>query len=86
MAESVRMAVCPMAQTCRKMMAKRKPATAMVFAALALIVLGIAVLVAPQVLVWLVGVALIMMGLAALMLPGLVRRTGGRSGSVHGKT
>ena len=76
MAESVPMPTCPMAETCKGMMAKPMSQFALVIPGAILIVLGVTVLVEPRILAWLVAIALIVMGIAMLALTKFVRRVG----------
>ena len=72
------MPMCPMAETCKGMM--EKPTLGMIFTVpgIVLIALGIAVIVEPRILVWLVALALIMMGAATLMMARFMRGIGER--------
>lgn len=72
------MPMCPMAETCKGMM--EKPGSGLMFTipAIILIVLGIAVIIEPRILAWLVALALIMMGAATLMMARFMRRIGER--------
>jgi uncharacterized membrane protein HdeD (DUF308 family) len=67
-----------MAETCKGMM--EKPTSRLMFTVpgIVLIALGIAVIVEPRILVWLVALALIMMGAATLMMARLMRGIGER--------
>ena len=72
------MSMCPMAETCKGMM--EKPTSGLMFSVpgIVLIALGIAVIVEPRILVWLVALALIMMGTATLMMARFMRGIGER--------
>ena len=72
------MPMCPMAETCKGMM--EKPTSGLMFSVpgIVLIALGIAVIVEPRILVWLVALALIMMGAATLMMARFMRGIGER--------
>ena len=78
MAETVLMPMCPMAETCKGMMQKPLSNFALILPGVLLIVLGVAVLVEPRILVWLVAVALIVMGVAMLIMAKFVRGIGKR--------
>ena len=78
MAETVPMPMCPMAETCKGMMQKPLSNFALILPGVLLIVLGVAVLVEPRILVWLVAVALIVMGVAMLIMAKFVRGIGKR--------
>lgn len=81
MSETTAMPSCPMAATCRGMMENRKSRFLMIVPGLLFIVLGVTIIMYPQILVWLVAIAFIMMGLAMLMMVNSMRRFGKR---VHG--
>jgi len=67
MTESTSTPTCPMAAACKGMMDKPMSGLVLVIPALVFVILGVAVLIAPQVLAWLVGIALIVMGVAILV-------------------
>lgn len=72
------MPMCPMAETCRGMM--EKPSSGLMFTlpGIALILLGVAVIVEPRILGWLVAFALITMGGAILIMGRFMRGIGER--------
>ena len=74
--ESAPMPMCPMAGTCKKMM--NKPFSGMMLTApgIVFIVLGIAVLVEPRILAWLIAIVFIAMGAGMLMVGRLMRDAG----------
>jgi Flp pilus assembly protein TadB len=72
------MSMCPMAETCKGMMAKPHSRLALSLPGVVLIILGVLVIVEPRILVWLVAIALIVMGISMLMLSRFVRRVGQR--------
>lgn len=72
------MAMCPMASMCKGMMDKPLSSFILIVPGLVLIILGVAVLIEPRVLVWLVAIALIVMGGAVLMLAKFMRKIGER--------
>lgn len=72
------MAMCPMAETCKGLMDKPLSSFILIVPGLVLIILGVAVLIEPRVLVWLVAIALIVMGGAVLMLAKFMRKIGER--------
>jgi Flp pilus assembly protein TadB len=78
MAETVPMPMCPMAETCKGMMEKPLSSFVLVVPGLVLIALGVAVVVEPRILVWLVAVALILTGFAMLGMAKFMRRIGKR--------
>ena len=67
MAEHTPMPMCPMAATCESMMNKPMSGTLFLIPGILLIALGLAVLVEPRILVWLVGLAFIAMGCMVLV-------------------
>ena len=78
MMETVPMSMCPMAETCKGMMERPLPNFALIMPGLVLIALGVAVLVEPRILVWLVAIALIVMGIAMLVMAKFLRGIGKR--------
>ena len=84
MTESVPMPMCPMAETCKGMMEKPFSGFAMIVPGIVLIILGVAVLIEPRILAWLVAVVFIVMGTAMLMLTRIMRRVAERFQSMHG--
>ena len=69
---------CPMAEACKGM--SGKPTSGIMFAipALILIAVGVAVIIAPQILAWLVGVILIAMGGAIFLMGRFMRKFASR--------
>jgi len=84
MAESASLPMCPMAETCRGMMAKPRSGFGLIVAGSVLIILGVAVVVEPRILLWLVAVALVGMGIAMLMIAKFMRTLGARFRGRHG--
>lgn len=84
MAETTPMPMCPMAETCKGMMRKPFSGFALIIPGIVLIILGVAVLIEPRILLWLVAVALIVMGIAMLMLSRFMRNVGKRFQGMHG--
>lgn len=82
MEEKLSMSTCPMARACKGMTEKPGTSLWMIIPGLIFIALGIAIILYPQVLVWLVAIALIVMGLAMLMMINFMRGFGKR---IHGK-
>ena len=78
MVEATPMSMCPMAETCKGMMARPRSGLMLLVPGLVLIILGVAVIIEPQILVWLVAIALIVMGAAMLMIARFVRNSGKR--------
>jgi uncharacterized membrane protein HdeD (DUF308 family) len=73
-----------MAETCKGMMEKPLPGFVLIVPGILLIILGVAVLIEPRVLIWLVAAALIVMGIAMLMLTMFVRKVGRRFQGIRG--
>ena len=73
MAEHTSMPVCPMAETCSRLTSKRISGALFLVPGVVLIALGLAVLIEPRILVWLVGLAFIAMGCMVLMCSRFMR-------------
>lgn len=78
MAETAPISMCPMGETCRRMVGKSGSGFWMTIPGVVFIALGVAIIIFPQILVWLVAVALIVMGLAMLMMVNFMRNMGKR--------
>ena len=78
MEDRISMPTCPMAETCKGMMEKPSTSLWMIVPGLVFIVLGIAIILYPQILAWLVSLALIVVGLAMLAMVSFMRRMGKR--------
>jgi uncharacterized membrane protein HdeD (DUF308 family) len=74
MTESNSTATCPMANACKGMMNKPMAGPVLVIPALVFVILGVAVLIEPQILAWIVGIVLIVMGIAMLVFGRFMRR------------
>ncbi len=83
MTESMRMPMCPMAETCKGMMDKPFSGFMIVIPGIFLIVLGFVVLIEPRTLVWLMAAVLVLMGIAMLMIGRVMRKFGERIQSTH---
>ena len=83
MAEPIPMPMCQMAETCKGMMEKPRSGFALIVPAVLFIILGVAVIIEPRILVWLVAIALIVMGIAMLMLAKFARKIGRRFQGTH---
>ena len=79
MIESTSTPTCPMAAACKGMMDKSMSGLVLVIPALIFVIFGVAVLIEPQILAWLVGIALILMGIAMLLFGRYMRRFSERS-------
>jgi uncharacterized membrane protein HdeD (DUF308 family) len=73
-----------MAETCKGMMGKRLSGFVSIVPGIVLIILGVAVVIEPRILVWLVAIALVVAGVAMLMLAMFMRRVGARFQGMHG--
>jgi len=82
MEEQVSMSACPMAKACKGMTEKPGTSLWMIIPGLVFVALGIAIILYPQILVWLVAIALIVMGFAMLMMVNFMRSFGKR---IHNK-
>jgi uncharacterized membrane protein HdeD (DUF308 family) len=78
MAETAAKSTCPMAERCKGMMEKPGSRFWMIIPGLVFIVLGVTIIMYPQVLVWFVAIALIVMGAAMLMMVNFMRNIGKR--------
>jgi uncharacterized membrane protein HdeD (DUF308 family) len=74
-----------MAETCKGMMEKPSSGFMLIIPGIVLIILGVAVIIEPLILVWLVAIALIVMGIAVLMLTAFMRKIGKRFRAVEGQ-
>ena len=70
--------MCPMAETCKGMMEKPGSGVWMLIPGILFIVLGVMIILYPQILAWLIAIALIVMGIAALIMTNIMRRIGKR--------
>jgi len=78
MEDRISMPTCPMAETCKGMMERPGTSLWMIIPGLVFVVLGIAIIVYPQILAWLVSLALIVVGLSMLAMVSFMRRMGKR--------
>lgn len=78
MTEAAPMPTCPMAETCKGMMEKPGSSFWMIIPGLVFIVLGVAIILYPQILAWLVAMALIVMGVSMLVMVNFMRGIGKR--------
>lgn len=79
MVDTAPQAMCPMAATCKGMMEKPRSGLMLMVPGFIFIILGVAVLIEPQILVWLVAIALVVMGIAMLMMANFMRKIGHRA-------
>lgn len=78
MAEAARMPMCPMAETCKGMMARPFSIFTLIMPGLVFILLGVLIIIWPAILVWFVAIAFVLVGVMMLMMAGFVRRVGSR--------
>ena len=78
MVETTPMSMCPMAETCKVMMAKPGSGLWMMIPGVLFIALGVFIILYPQILAWLIAIALIVMGIAMLMMINFMRGIGKR--------
>ncbi len=83
MTETTAMPMCPMAEMCKGVIEKPGSGIWMIIPGLVFIFLGVAIILYPQILVWLVAVALIVMGFAMLMMVNFMRKIGKRVRGAH---
>ena len=83
MTESTSAPPCPMAAMCKGMTDKPKSGLVLLIPALIFVIFGVAILIAPQILAWLVGIALIVMGVAMLLFGRFMRGFAKRSQETH---
>jgi uncharacterized membrane protein HdeD (DUF308 family) len=84
MAQPTAMPICPMAETCKGMMEKPTSGFMLIIPGLILIALGVAVVLEPRILVWLVAIVLVAMGAFMLVLAMFMRKVGMRFRGMHG--
>ena len=72
-----------MAAMCKGMTDKPKSGLVLFIPALIFMIFGVAILIAPQILAWLVGIALIVMGVAMLLFGRFMKGFANRSHGTH---
>lgn len=70
------MSMCPMAETCKRMMKKPLSGIALSVPGFALMLLGVVVLIEPRILAWVVAATFIVLGAFMLMAASFIRRIG----------
>ena len=75
------MQMCPMAETCKGMMEKPGSSLWMIAPGIIFIVLGVAIIVYPQILAWIVAIAMIVMGVGMLIMVNFMRGIGRKFGN-----
>ena len=83
MTEPAPMPTCPMAESCKGMMKKPFSSVMLIIPGLVFILLGIATVLEPRILVWLIAAALVLFGLMLLVMASFVRRIGMRFRNMH---
>jgi uncharacterized membrane protein HdeD (DUF308 family) len=78
MAENSTTPMCPMANMCKGMIDNPRSGYLLTVPGFIFIVLGMVIILYPQILAWLVAIALIVIGLAMLMMASFMQRTGGK--------
>lgn len=66
--------MCPMAETCGGMMNRRRMGVAPLFMGAIFILLGIAIIVEPRIIVWVLAAMLIFMGIMMMLMAGFMRK------------
>ena len=84
MGQTITMPTCPMAETCKGMMDKPRSGILMLIPGLILIVLGVSIIMYPQILAWFLAIALIVMGIAMILMVNFMRKFGKRMQNRHG--
>lgn len=72
------MPTCPMAETCGRMMTRRRIGFAPLLMGAIFILLGIAIIAEPRIIVWILAAMLIFMGIMMLVMARFMRRMGER--------
>ena len=70
--------ICPMAAMCRGTIEKPKSAYLLLIPGVLLMLIGVAIVVEPRILVWLVGGILVLLGLAVTLAARALHRTAAR--------
>ncbi len=78
--EPTPMPMCPMAETCKGMMARPFSNLTLILPGVVFVALGVAIVLEPRILAWLIAIAFILMGLVSFMVARFVRRIGTRLG------
>lgn len=76
--ETTPMAMCPMAETCKGIMEKPMSGLMLIVPGIMFVILGVAVLIEPRILIWLMAIALVVTGIAMLALNRFMRKIGQR--------
>lgn len=77
------MPMCPMAETCKRMMARPLSNITLILPGVVFIALGVAIVLEPRILAWLIAIAFILMGLMSFMMARFMRRIGTRFGNTR---
>lgn len=76
MAETGPMSMCPMSGMCRRMMDRTGSGFWMIIPGVLFIVLGVLIMMYPQILAWFIAIMLILMGVGMLMMINFMRGSG----------
>jgi uncharacterized membrane protein HdeD (DUF308 family) len=79
MARTPPIPMCPMAETCGRMMNGRRMAVAPLFMGAIFILLGIAIILEPRIIIWALAAMLIFMGIMMLVMAGFMRKMSERN-------
>jgi len=72
------MPMCPMAEACKSMMKRPLSKITLILPGVVFIALGVAIVLEPRILAWLIAIAFILIGIMAFMMARFVRRLGAR--------
>lgn len=86
MAQTPPLPMCPMAETCSRMMKSRRMGVAPFLMGAIFILLGIVIIIEPRIIVWVLAAMLIFMGFMMLMMAGFMRKMGERFQANQGPT
>ena len=78
------MEMCPMASMCKGMMGKPGSGFLLLIPGAALVLGGVAILIEPEVLFWLMGGTSILIGIIMLVFASFIRKMGARLPNAHG--
>ncbi len=83
MAEPAPLPMCPMAKTCRGMMKKPFSGIALIIPGIVFIALGVAIVIEPRVLVWVMAAVFIFLGIAMVIMASFIRGLGKQFRAAH---
>lgn len=79
--EPTPMPMCPMAETCKRMMSRPRANILLILPGVVFVALGIVIVLEPRILAWLMAIAFILLGLMSFMMARVLRRIGTRFGN-----